>query len=164
MRAPTLNGIFSKFLCSIAQSTCSLHLVRVLHNAGGDGSGYVVFVGVVAAPVAVVVNKTCFDEDGGHHGAPQNEEPRPFFQAPVRQVEDGLDIGLDTVPQHEAAGRAGNQRFRTARPAVEGIEVNTDKNITFLAVRFVTDSEKVIVLSEDDGDAIVFKIMLNELR
>ena len=77
-------------LCGFAPEGCPFHLGRILHDARGNGPGRGIFMSLVAAPVAVVVKETDFDEDGGHHGAAQDEEPRPFFEAPVREVQDGF--------------------------------------------------------------------------
>ena len=77
-------------LCGFAPEGGPFHLGRVLHDARGNGPGRSIFMGLVAAPVAVVVKETDFDEDCRHHGAAQDEEPRPFFEAPVGQVQDGF--------------------------------------------------------------------------
>ena len=53
---------------------CPLHLVRVLHDTRCDGLGRFVAMGVVTAPVEVVVDETDFDEDGRHDGIAQDEE------------------------------------------------------------------------------------------
>ena len=74
----------------VAGRLSALHLVRVLYDARRDGPGRFVAVGVVAAPVKVVVDETDFDEDGRHDGIAQDEESRPFFESPVGQVEDSL--------------------------------------------------------------------------
>ena len=141
------------------RSSCrlsALHLVRVLYDARRDGPGRFVAMGVVAAPVEVVVDETDFDEDGRHDGIAQDEESRPFLESPVGQIQDGFQIGLDAVPQHEAAGGPGNKRFRAAGPAVVGIEMNGYEEITFSLIGLVADMIKVIVLTKDDGDTISF--------
>ena len=68
----------------------TFHLDGVLHDARSNGPGRGIFMSLVAAPVAIVVDEADFDQDGGHHGAAQDEEPRPFFEAPVREVQDGF--------------------------------------------------------------------------
>ena len=96
-------------------------------------------MGVVTAPVEVVVDEADFDEDGRHDGIAQDKESRPFLESPVGQIQDGFQIGLDAVPQHEAACGPGNERFRTTGPAVVGIEVNGYKEVTFGLIRLVAD-------------------------
>ena len=75
------------------RSSCrlsALHLVRVLHDACCDGLGRFVAMGVVTAPVEVVVDEADFDEDGRHDGIAQDEESWPLFKPSIRQAEDSL--------------------------------------------------------------------------
>ena len=115
-------------------------------------------MGFIAAPVRVVINKADFDQDGGHHGAAQDEESRPFFEPSVGQIQDGLHIRLDTVPQHEAARRARDQRFRPAGTAVEGVKMKGNKEVTVFPVSLVTDGIEIVALTEVYGNAIVFEV------
>ena len=85
MRAPTNKG-FPPPLCCLG----SLNLIRILHDACRDGPGRFVAVGVVAAPVEVVIDEADFDEDGGHDRISQDKESWPFFESPVGQVEDSF--------------------------------------------------------------------------
>ena len=68
----------------------ALHLVRVLHDARCDGLGRFVAMGVVTAPVEVVVDEADFGEDGRHDRISQDKESWPFFESPVGQVEDSF--------------------------------------------------------------------------
>lgn len=131
-------------------------MIRVLHDACRDGLGRFVAVGVIAAPVEVVVDEADFDKDSGHDRISQDKESWPFFESPVGQVEDSFQVGLDTMPQHETAGGPGNKRFRTTGPAVIGIEVNGYKEITFRLIGLVADMIEVIVLTKDDSNSISF--------
>ena len=97
-----------------------------------------------------------FDEDGRHDGIAQDEESRPFLESPVGQIQDGFQVGLDAVPQHEAAGGPGNKRFRAAGPAVIGVEMNGYEEITFGLIGLVADTIEVIVLPKDNGYSISF--------
>ena len=90
--------------------------------------------------------------------AAQDEEPWPFFEAPVREVQDGFQIGLDTVAQHEASRRARDQRFRPTGTAVEGIEMKGNKEVAVFTVGLITDGIEVVVLGKADGNAVIFKI------
>ena len=64
--------------------------MRVLYDACRNGPGRFVAVGVVAAPVEVVIDEADFDEDGRHDRISQDKESWPFFESPVGQVEDSF--------------------------------------------------------------------------
>ena len=149
-------------LCGFAPEGCPFHLDGVLHDACGNGPGRGIFMSLVAAPVTVVVDEADFDEDGGHHGAAQDEEPRPFFETPVREVQDGFQIGLDTVPEHQTSRRARDQRLRPAGPAIESVKMKGNKEVAIFAVGLVTDGIEIVVLSKAYGNAVIFEIGYDE--
>nr|DAL34033.1 MAG TPA_asm: hypothetical protein [Caudoviricetes sp.] len=104
---------------------------KICYTAG-NGPGEIIRVICEQRGIILVINKSCFHQNGGHRGVLQHDEVGPFLQTTIHCAEALHNLRLNAGGK--LRGRTAvvgiDKRFCTAGAAAVGIAMQTDEYIS----------------------------------